>query len=187
MWNAQQQETVSDYARARGMELQEVLQALATSMEKSLHKESGLNPGGRPPPGMAKKKEERAQELHEAGDVAPREQRETASGIDWVIPTALPAREGDATIDQESLPWASLKVDMSRKTSGVSSSYNNGQAAKVGSRPPGRNGAHKKNAARGARLKNLRIIKKLVDLGKILQDFPKTHDLRVCLKSSTFF
>jgi hypothetical protein len=35
-WDAQQQETVAAYARARGMEPREVLQALVNSMEKTL-------------------------------------------------------------------------------------------------------------------------------------------------------
>jgi hypothetical protein len=34
---------------------------------------------------------------------------------------------------------------------------------------------------------NLRIIKELADIGKIRFGFPKTRDLRICLKSETFF
>ncbi len=38
-WDARQGETIAAYARARGMEPQEVLQALVNSIEKTLRKE----------------------------------------------------------------------------------------------------------------------------------------------------
>jgi hypothetical protein len=41
-WSVQQQDTVAAYALARGMEPREVLQALVSSMEKSLHKKWSL-------------------------------------------------------------------------------------------------------------------------------------------------
>jgi hypothetical protein len=47
-WNTQQQETVSAYARARGMEPEEVLLVLVTLMEKSLCKEVGKDQGKKP-------------------------------------------------------------------------------------------------------------------------------------------
>jgi hypothetical protein len=42
-WYAQQQATVAAYAQSRGMQPQEVLQALVNSMEKTLRKEKGEN------------------------------------------------------------------------------------------------------------------------------------------------
>ncbi len=42
-WDAQQQATVAAYAQSRGMQPQEVLQALVSSMEKTLRKEKGEN------------------------------------------------------------------------------------------------------------------------------------------------
>jgi hypothetical protein len=42
-WDAQQQATVAAYAQSRGMQPQEVLQALVNSMEKTLRKEKGEN------------------------------------------------------------------------------------------------------------------------------------------------
>jgi hypothetical protein len=45
-WDAQQQATVEAYVRARGMQPQEVLQALVNSMEKTLRKEKGEGPAG---------------------------------------------------------------------------------------------------------------------------------------------
>jgi hypothetical protein len=48
-WSAQQQETIPAYARARGMEPRKVLQALVTSMEKSLRRGSGSSPSSKPP------------------------------------------------------------------------------------------------------------------------------------------
>ncbi len=48
-WDAQQQVTVAAYARARGMEPQEVLQALVSSMEKTLRKERSESLTGQVP------------------------------------------------------------------------------------------------------------------------------------------
>ncbi len=48
-WDARQQETVAAYARARGMEPREVLQALVNSMEKTLQKERSNNLTGQAP------------------------------------------------------------------------------------------------------------------------------------------
>jgi hypothetical protein len=48
-WNARQQETVAAYARVRGMEPREVLQALMNSMEKTLRKERSDNLTGQAP------------------------------------------------------------------------------------------------------------------------------------------
>jgi hypothetical protein len=48
-WDAQQQVTVAAYAHARGMEPQEVLQALISSMEKTLRKERSESLTGQVP------------------------------------------------------------------------------------------------------------------------------------------
>ncbi len=42
-WDAQQQATVAAYAQSRGMQPREVLQALVSSMEKTLRKKKGEN------------------------------------------------------------------------------------------------------------------------------------------------
>ncbi len=57
-WDAQQQATVAAYARARGMQPQEVLQALVSSMEKTLRKEKDENPAGQVPPLKASPRKE---------------------------------------------------------------------------------------------------------------------------------
>jgi hypothetical protein len=48
-WDAQQQATVAAYAHSRGMQPQEVLQALVNSMEKTLRKEKSGSLAGQTP------------------------------------------------------------------------------------------------------------------------------------------
>ncbi len=59
-WDAQQQATVAAYAHSRGMQPQEVLQALVSSMEKTLRKEKGENLAGQTPSLNTSQREEAA-------------------------------------------------------------------------------------------------------------------------------
>jgi hypothetical protein len=59
-WDAQQQATVAAYAQSRGMQPQEVLQALVNSMEKTLRKEKGENLASQTSSLGAKQREEAA-------------------------------------------------------------------------------------------------------------------------------
>ncbi len=59
-WDAQQQATVAAYAHLRGMQPQEVLQALVNSMKKTLRKEKGDSLTGQTPSLNASQREETA-------------------------------------------------------------------------------------------------------------------------------
>jgi hypothetical protein len=59
-WDVQQQATVAAYAQSRGMQPQEVLQALVNSMEKTLRKENGENLASQTPSLGVKQREEAA-------------------------------------------------------------------------------------------------------------------------------
>ena len=59
-WDAQQQAKVAAYTQSRGMQPQEVLQALVNSMEKTLRKENGENLASQTPSLGVKQREEAA-------------------------------------------------------------------------------------------------------------------------------
>ncbi len=59
-WDAQQQATIAAYTHSRGMQPQEVLQALVNSIEKTLRKEKGENLAGQTPSLSAGPREETA-------------------------------------------------------------------------------------------------------------------------------